>query len=70
MSLFRRVLHGCWTSHGNLLRERYGKSYVLVCDVCGTVIPFPSLQLRVKRVKKVKVRRLAAVLPMAKRSSR
>lgn len=48
----RSFLAGCWFSHGNQIRERRGKSYVLVCESCGDVLPFLSKQkLRVKKVK-------------------
>lgn len=37
ITAWRRLLAGCWLSHGDWLRERRGAKYLHVCDRCGTV---------------------------------
>lgn len=39
MSLFKRLLGGCWWTHTSLHRERLKGQYVLRCQACGTSIP-------------------------------
>lgn len=38
--MIRRLLFGCWRSHGDLLRTRDHHGHlVLQCEACGSVLP-------------------------------
>lgn len=72
MISLRELWHGCWFGHVHMHRERRQKTYVLVCDACGTVTPILKGQkFRERKVKKAKkTKPLAVVIPIERQSQR